>query len=145
MEEIGFGHSRKGYRAYDDTAWSTRGRLPIVRVLVAMAPRSYREAVALYIQQHRLQAQVSIVSPEFLDAEVGRSSPHLVVCNEASEAVRKVAISWARILFEDSLGAEIGIDGRIRRVEDVGVDDLLELFDRTEALLDGVTLEGAGF
>ena len=115
-------------------------------MLVAVAPRSYREAVALYIYQHRPQAQVSTISPEGLDAEVRRSSPHLVVCNEASEAVRKVAIGWARILFEDSLGAQISIDGRSRRVEDVGMDDLLEVFDRIEAVLsegDGVTLEGA--
>ena len=104
-------------------------------MLVAIAPRSYREAVALYIHQHRPQARVSIVSPEGLDAEAGRSSPHLVVCNEASEAVREVAITWMRILFEDRLGAEVSIDGRSRRVEDVGMDDLLEAFDRTEALL----------
>jgi hypothetical protein len=108
-------------------------------VLVAIVPRSYREAVALYIHQHRPQARVSIVSPGGLDAEVRRSSPHLVVCNEASEAVRKVAITWARILLEDSLDAQISIDGRSRRVEDVGMDDLLEVFDRTEALLSGAT------
>ena len=115
-------------------------------MLVAIAPRSYREAVALYIHQHRPQAEVSTISPEGVDAEVRRSSPHLVVCNEASEAVREVAISWVRILFEDSLGAQVSIDGRSRRVEDVGMDDLLEAFDRTEALVsegDGVTLEGA--
>jgi hypothetical protein len=104
-------------------------------VLVAIAPRSYREAVALYLHQHRPQAQVSIVSPEGLDAEVGRSAPHLVVCNEANEAVREVAITWVRTLFEDSLSAEVSIDGRSRRVEDVGMDDLLEIFDRTEALI----------
>jgi hypothetical protein len=115
-------------------------------VLVAIAPRSYREAVALYIHQHRPRAEVSAISPEGLDAEVRRSSPHLVVYNEASEAVCEVAISWARILFEDSLDAEVSIDGRSRRVEDVGMGDLLELFDQTEALLsgkDGATPEGA--
>jgi len=115
-------------------------------VLVAIAPRSYRESVALYIHRHRPQAEVSIVSPEGLDAEVGRSSPHLVVCNEASEAVLEVAITWVRILFEDSLGAEVSIDGRIQRVEDVAMNDILEGFDRTEALLtegDDVTPESA--
>jgi hypothetical protein len=128
------------------TAWPTRERHPIVRVLVALAPRSYREAVALYIHKHRPQAEVSTISPEGVDAEVRRSSPHLVVYNEVSEAVREVAIAWARILFEDSLDAEVNIDGRGRRVEDVGMDDLLEVFDQTEALLtegDGVTPEGS--
>ncbi len=114
-------------------------------MLVAIAPRSYREAVALYLHRHRPQAEISIVSPEGVDAEVRRSSPHLVVCNEVSEVVREVTITWVRILFEDSLGAEVSVDGRSERVEDVGMDDLLEVFDRTEALLsegDGVTLEG---
>ena len=139
------GPSRRGTN-HTTTVCPTRGRVPIVRVLVAIAPRSYRESVALYIHRYRPQAEVSIVSPEGLDAEVGRSSPHLVVCNEASEAVLEVAITWVRILFEDSLGAEVSIDGRSRRVEDVGMDDLLEIFDRTEALLSeggGVTLGGA--
>ncbi len=81
-----------------------------------------------------------------VDAEVGCSSPHLVICNETSEAVREAAITWVRILFEDSLVAEVSLEGRSRRVEDVGMDDLLEIFDRTEALLSGgggATLEGA--
>ncbi len=139
MEEVGLGASRKGYRPYGNSVTDVRERHPIVRVLVAIAPRSYREAVALYIHRHRPQAEVSTISPEGVDAEVRRSSPHLVVCNEASEAVREVAITWARILLEDSLGAEVSIDGRSRRVEDVGMDDLLEVFDRTEALLSGET------
>ena len=110
-------------------------------MLVAIAPRSYREAVALYIHRHRRQADVSIVPPDGVDAEVGRASPHLVVCNEVSEAVREVAITWVRILFEDSLEVEISIGGgRSRRVEDVGMDDLLEVFDRTEALLSRETV-----
>ncbi len=115
-------------------------------MLVAIAPRSYREAVALYLHRHRPQAEISIVSPEGIDAEVRGSSPHLVVCNEASEAVREVTITWVRILFEDSLDAEVSIDGHGEHVEDVGMDDLLEVFDRTEALLsegDGVTCEDA--
>ena len=75
---------------------------------------------------------------------MGRSSPHLVVCNEASAAVREVAIGWVKIHFEDSLGVEVSIDGRNRRMEDLGMGDLLEVFDRTEALLSeggGTTLE----
>ena len=139
------GPSRKGYRAPKNSVPNER-EVPVVRVLVAIAPRSYREAVALYIHRHRPQAEVSIVSPAGVDAEVGRSSSHLVVCNEASEGVREAAITWIRILFESSLGAEVSIYGRCRRFEDVGMEDLLEVFDRTEALLskgDGITLEGA--
>ena len=108
-----------------------------MRVLVAIAPRSYREAVALYLHRHRPQAEVSIASPEDLDGEVGRSYPHLVVCNAPSEAVREVTIAWIRIILGDSLDADLSINGHSRRVEDVRMNDLLEVFDRTEALLSG--------
>ncbi len=55
-----------------------------VRVLVTIAPRSYREAVALYIHQHWPPVEVLIAPPEELDREVGRFRPHVLVCNETT-------------------------------------------------------------
>jgi hypothetical protein len=99
LEEIGLGPSRKGYRAYDNSVADER-KAPHRTRARGYSAALCREAVALYIHQHRPQAEVSTISPEGVDAEVRRSSPHLVVVyNEASEAVREVAIAWARILF----------------------------------------------
>jgi hypothetical protein len=107
-----------------------------VRVLVAIAPRSYREAVALYIHQHRPLAEVLIAPPAELETEVGRFGPHVVVCNETTEHVLRAVTSWVEILFEDSLDANVKVDDlRSLKVEDVGMDDLLAVLDETEEQL----------
>ena len=107
-----------------------------VRVIVALAPRSYREAVALYVHQHRHHAEVLIVAPEALAAEAQRFSPHLVVSNEVSEDLRESALSWIEILFEDSLDANVIVGNHsIRKIEDIGMNDLLGVFDETEEWL----------
>jgi hypothetical protein len=81
-----------------------------VRVLVAIAPRSYREAVALYIYQKRPLAEVLITPPGELEREVGRFRPHMVVCNETTDNVLGSVHSWVEILFEDSLSANVRVD-----------------------------------
>jgi hypothetical protein len=106
-----------------------------VRVIVAIAPRSYREALALYVRQQRPQAEVLIVAPEALAAETQRLEPHLVVSNEVPEGLRGSALSWIEVLFEDSLDARVSVDNRsMRKIEDIGMDDLLEILDETEEL-----------
>ena len=108
-----------------------------VRVLVAIAPRSYREAVALYIHhRHRSPADVLIAPPEELEREVGRFSPHVVVCNETPRDVLGSVLSWVEILFEDSLSANVKVDKlRSQKVVDIGMDDLLGVLEETEELL----------
>lgn len=105
-------------------------------MLVAIAPRSYREAVALYIHQHRPPAEVLIAPPGELEREVGRFRPHVIVCNETTDKVLGSVHSWVEILFEDSLSANVKVDElRSQQVEDVGMDDLLAVLDETEELL----------
>ena len=108
-----------------------------MRVLVAIAPRSYREAVALYIHhRHRSPADVLIAPPEELEREVGRFSPHVVVCNETPRDVLGSVLSWVEILFEDSLSANVKVDDlRSREIEDIGMNDLLGVLKETEELL----------
>jgi hypothetical protein len=106
------------------------------RVRVAIAPRSYREAVALYIHQHRPPAEVLIAPPGELEREVGRFRPHVLVCNETTDDVRDSVPSWVEILFEDSLSANMKVDElRTRKIEDIGMDDVLGVLDETEELL----------
>ena len=105
-------------------------------MLVAIAPRSYREAVALYIHQQRPLAEVLIAPPRELEREVGRFRPHMVVCNETTHNVLGSVHSWVEILFEDSLSANVRVDQlRSWKVEDIGMDDLFGVLDKTEELL----------
>ncbi len=107
----------------------------IVRILVAVKPRVYREVLALSLHQHRPNAEVLISPPEALDGEVGRFKPHLVVCNEGVVPdIPPGVLCRVEIMFSDGLDARIGLEGQVAEAKDVGIEDLLALMDRTEKM-----------
>jgi hypothetical protein len=112
-----------------------------VRVLVSIAPLSYRQAIALTLMSHRPRLDVRICPPEGLDSEVERFEPHLVVCNEATQTVRANVLSWVEILFENGLGAIISLHGQTSEVHDISTDDLLGAVDETEKMVSQVSEE----
>ncbi len=109
-----------------------------MRVLVSIAPLAYRQAVALTLMSHRPRLDVRSSPPEGLDREVGRFDPHLVVCNEATQTVRKNVLSWVEILFENGLDAILSLDGQTSEVHDISTDDLLGAVDETEKMISRV-------
>ena len=120
------------------TGWQTAAcvieEILVVRVLVSIAPLSYRQALALALARSRPRAEVRIARPEDLERETERFGPHLVVCNEATAPVSSSVLSWVEIAFEDGLDALINVDGRTSRVHDVSMDDLLAAVDETERM-----------
>jgi hypothetical protein len=107
----------------------------VVRVLVSVAPRSYREAVALTLQKHRPHLEVRLAAPEDLNLEAERFEPDLVVCNEVTALVQANVPSWVRILFEDGLDAIVCVEGQTSEVHDISTDNLLETVDETEKIV----------
>jgi hypothetical protein len=75
---------------------------------------------------------VRIAPPENLDREVESFEPHLVICNEATQTVREIALSWMVILFEDGLDAIVCVDSQAKEVHDISTEDLLRAVDDTE-------------
>lgn len=112
--------------------WWERWKAYLVRVLIAIAPLSYRESVALNLTRHRPHLEVRMAPPEDLDQEVSTFEPHLLVCNEITEAVRQNVLSWVQILFENGLDAIISVDGQGSEVHDISTEDLLKAVDETE-------------
>ena len=53
----------------------------IVRILITVSPRMYREALALSVHNHRPDLEVRIAPPEEAKAETGSFEPHLLVRN----------------------------------------------------------------
>lgn len=104
-----------------------------MRVLVSIVPLSYRESVALSLTRQRPHLETKIAAPEDLDQEVSSFKPHLVVCNEVTEAVRENVPSWVQILFKDGLDATISVDGQDSEVHDISTEDLLRAVDETES------------
>lgn len=96
----------------------------------------YRETMALVLHKHRPDAEVMLAAPESLDGEVTRFGPQLLVCNDndgaGPESLNAVPCR-IEILFSDGLvGARINLNGRIWKIEDMCVDDLLAVVDEVE-------------
>jgi hypothetical protein len=116
------------------------GSTPIVRILISVRPRMYREVIAHAVREHRPSAdEVLTADPGLLDSETRGLAPHLVVCNRATGAVREVAISWVELevrLGPERLDANMKVDGRpLSRVEQAEIGDVLAAVDETERML----------
>ncbi len=59
----------------------------MVRVLVTVEPRMYREALALALQQGRPEAEVVLVPESVMDGQVDGFAPHGLVRNDGDGAV----------------------------------------------------------
>ena len=55
----------------------------MVRVLVTVEPRMYREAIALAVHRHRPEAEVMLVPENILDGQVESFGPHVLVRNDS--------------------------------------------------------------
>ena len=120
----------------------------MVRILVALKKRMYREVIALSLHNHRPNAEVLLCPPEVLDRETGRFEPHLVVLddNDGStpnmlSGVLSGVLYRVEILLGASMDARISVDGRAREVKDVCTEDLLAVVDEAEKMIPTEELE----
>jgi hypothetical protein len=110
------------------------------RVLIAIEPIMYAEALAFSIGRQRPHAEVSVLDPaEGLEEEALRLRPHLVVANRVPEAAGEGAsFFWVEVdevRAGDAvgpLGARISADGYSSSVEDVRTEHVLSALDRAE-------------
>jgi hypothetical protein len=120
----------------------------MIRVLVALSPRMYREAVALSIQQGRPGlVDVRLAPPEAMEEELESFRPHLLVHNEASADARDGAVPVSEtalqavpyrieVLYSDGMDARISADGRVTELPDACTEDLLAAVDAAGSLAD---------
>lgn len=110
----------------------------IVRILVAVEPRMYREVIALSLYQHRPDAEVLICPLESLEGEIGRFEPHLLVLDDnggtAPDGLTEV-LYRVEIMLAASMDARISVDGRAREVKDICIEDLLAAVDEAEKMI----------
>ena len=108
----------------------------MIRVLVALSPRMYREAIALSIHRGRPGLDVRVASPEDAEAEIGAFRPHLLVHNDTvpiPEGALAGVPYRVEVLYSDGLDARVSADGSSERVDDASTEDLLGLVDRAAA------------
>jgi hypothetical protein len=120
----------------------------MIRVLVTLSPRMYRQAIAHSIQRARPGlVDVRLAPPEALEEELASFRPHLLVHNEASADARdgalpipEVALQTVphrlEVLYSDGMDARISADGVLTELPDASTDDLLGAVDAAGLLAD---------
>jgi hypothetical protein len=109
-----------------------------MRILVAVAPKMYRETLAHLLTMDRPDNDVRLANPQALDREASSFWPHLIVCNDnASEVREEVRVpSWVVIRYHDHLSASVFIDGQgLRLIQDIAIEDLIWVVEETQRLL----------
>jgi hypothetical protein len=113
----------------------------MVRVLVTVEPRMYREAIALAVQRNRPEAEVMLVSEDVLDGQVKDFAPHVLVRNYSDRVVPEELLSSVvcrmEVLYTDGMAARVSVGESSYTIEDATIEDLLALVDEAEELVSG--------
>jgi hypothetical protein len=119
----------------------TRGANKMVRVLVTVEPRMYREAIAIAVHRNRPEAEVMLVAEEGMDGQVKEFAPHVLVRNDSDRVVPEgllgSVVCRMEVLYTDSMAARVSVGDRSYRIEDATMEDLLSLVDEAEELVSG--------
>ena len=109
-----------------------------MRILVTVNPRMYRETLALALLKHRPDTEVLLAPADSLDGEVTAFGPDLLVRSDddglAPEYLNAIACR-IEIFYSDGMGARINLNGRVRRIEDMSLKDLIAVLDEVEAFI----------
>ena len=109
-----------------------------MRVLVTVKPRMYRETLSLALHEHRPDIKVMFAPSDSLDGEVEDFGPDLLVRNDNDGAGPEYLNSIEcriEILYSDGMGARINLNGRVRKIDDMSVEDLLAVVDEVAELV----------
>jgi hypothetical protein len=109
----------------------------MVRILVTVEPRMYREAIAIALQRNRPDAEVMLAPEVILDGQVKDFAPHVLVRNasgrEPPEPLDGVEFRL-EVIYTDHMAARVTAGGRSYTIEDACMDDLLSLVDEASKL-----------
>jgi hypothetical protein len=108
-----------------------------MRILVTITPRMYREAIAGYLLQQRPGYEVRSSAPADAEDEVILFAPHLLVHDDTDVVDPRVLEgiqSLVEMLYSDSMGARISVEGRILEEHpDISTEVLLRVADEAAA------------
>ena len=115
----------------------------MVRVLIALSPRMYREALAFSLQTNRPGlVDVRLSPPEAAEAELASFRPHLLVHNDeggGSYSLPKAALEAVphrfEVLYSDGMDVRLSAGGSDTKLNDASTDDLLRAVDAATLLV----------
>jgi hypothetical protein len=94
---------------------------------VANEPRAYRETIALALSALRPQAEVLVINPDELDAEIHRRRPDVAVCSQVSPVVEASVPTWVLLYPEGANMAVVSVDGEQSLTGGLALDELVVL------------------
>ncbi|HEX6710821.1 MAG TPA: hypothetical protein VF068_10885 [Rubrobacter sp.] len=105
-----------------------------MKVLIAIEPRSYREAIGEAIQRLRPHLMVAIVEPEDLFVEVGRFEPELVFADRPDTLQSAGRCGWVEFRPYEEPPAKINLGGSLRELKEIDLPVLLSVVDEADEL-----------
>ncbi len=110
----------------------------MVRVLVTVEPRMYREAIALAVRLGRPEAEVMLAPANLLDGQVDGFSPHVLVRNDSDagipEWMLQSVVLRVEVLITDGMATRVVTGEGSYEIENATIEDLLGLLDEAEGL-----------
>jgi F420-dependent methylenetetrahydromethanopterin dehydrogenase len=109
-----------------------------MRVLIVYedSHRAYGEAMVGAVRASRPDLEVSLAHLRDLEAEVERFDPHLVVSSRPNTSDPGARAAWVLLSDDPDEPSEVCIDGRHRRLENPGLEQILEIIDETAELVE---------
>lgn len=110
-----------------------------MRILITVSPLMYRESLALTLQRRRPASEVLFGAWESLDGEAESFRPHLLIHSDTDGVdakLREDVLCRIEILYKDSMGARVSLDGdgEVWEIEDISTENLLDIVERVERL-----------
>ena len=114
----------------------------MVRVLITLEPRMYRQAIALALQRARPHSEVMLALEESLNGQVHHFAPHVLVRSDSGpefpEELAGGLVCRVEVLYTDDMSVRVSnVGGRSYTIEDATMDDLISIVDEAEGLVSG--------
>jgi hypothetical protein len=100
-----------------------------MRVLLANELRYYREAIAEALRLLRPEVEVTTVEPADLDSSIRHLASDMVVCTEATDAVRENVPVWVELYPGHEAHSVVSIEGKREEYAEMEFPDLLSIVD----------------
>jgi hypothetical protein len=103
--------------------------MPVITVVIANEPRSYREAFGVALRLLRPRIAVVVVDPPKLPTSIEAHRPHIVVCSHLPGIVEPGIPAWVVVDPDGAPGAVFDVRGHRTSVDELTLDQLLEVID----------------
>ena len=104
-----------------------------MRILIAIEPRSYGQVIGNAVEKLRPHLEVVVVEPEYLVSEVERVYPDLLFSHLRGPELPVVRVeAWVELSVEPDRPSTMSVDGQIKELINMDLDDLLSIVDEAE-------------